>query len=153
MLARGSAAVASHEVFPLVEIGRDGNVEKTHHHLFVGLLAPPDILVRIGIMRVLARVVIPGDRLENGSRFQREWLGQLVAQLPFEIPADLEQGLDAAVRMNQIVFELFSTPVHMRKEPEQRRVVRQRSARCRGGSLAKTKPTPVWSIAAWPMAI
>jgi hypothetical protein len=53
-LARGSAAVTPHEVFPLVEIRGDGDVEKTHHHLFVGLLAPADLLVRIGIVWILA---------------------------------------------------------------------------------------------------
>ena len=53
-LARECAAfVAAHEVFPLVEIRRDGDIEKTHHHLFVGLLAPADLPVGIGVMWVL----------------------------------------------------------------------------------------------------
>ena len=54
-LERGrGAAVAAQEVFPLVEIRRDGDIEKTHHHLLIGLLASADLPVGIGVMWVLA---------------------------------------------------------------------------------------------------
>src|SRR5258708_5779242 len=123
LMSRRGAIVAPHEVSPLVEIRRDGDIEKTNHHLFVGLLAPADFLIRSGVMRVAARVVVPGDSLEHGACLQTERVRKFVAQLPFEIPAHLEQRLDAAAGMNQIVFEFFTTPVHMRKELHKRRAL------------------------------
>src|SRR6202030_2825837 len=53
LLGGRAAAVAPQEVFPLVEIRGYGDVEKTYHHLFVGLLAPAPLVVRIGIRRML----------------------------------------------------------------------------------------------------
>jgi hypothetical protein len=47
----------------LVDICGHGHIEKTHHHLVVGLIAPVNGRCRIGIMRIAFRIVEPGHGL------------------------------------------------------------------------------------------
>ena len=69
----------ANEVLGLVQIGADGYVEKSDHHFIVGLIAPADGRVWIGIVRIIFGIVVPGDGLQHGAGGQRERLGKAVA--------------------------------------------------------------------------
>src|SRR5437016_6482274 len=75
----------ANEVMPLINIRRHRNIEEADHHLVVSLAAPGHCFFRIGIVRIVPRVVEPGDSLEPRAGFEEPWLGQPVAQLPVEV--------------------------------------------------------------------
>src|SRR5208337_610360 len=43
------------------------NVKETNHHLIVRLAAPSDGLVRIGVVHIFIRIVVPGHCLQPSS--------------------------------------------------------------------------------------
>src|SRR5579863_621014 len=51
----------------LVHRGSHGNIEKSYHHLFVGLISPANRRLRIGVVRIIARIVVPRDSLQFRS--------------------------------------------------------------------------------------
>src|SRR5260370_4651050 len=116
---------------------RDRNVEKSHHHFVIGLFAPAHFGIRIRIVQVRFGIVVPRDRLKFCSRFQVTRHRQLVAHLPVEMIVDAKQRLNfilwpaicTGIFANQVVFESFSTQVHMREKTEQRGVIGNRAAR------------------------
>src|SRR6266849_1066900 len=120
----------------LVHFSRHRDVEKAYHHLVVGLFAPAHLGIRIRIVRVGLRIVVPRDGLKFRSSTQEPRLRQPVAHLPMEVIVDAEQGFDCILRLaigahflaNQVVFESLSTQVHVRKKTEQRGVTRERAA-------------------------
>ena len=69
LLLRGIAL--ADEVVGLVEIGADGHVEESDHHFIVGLIAPADGGVGIGIVRIIFRIVVPGYGLQHRAGGQR----------------------------------------------------------------------------------
>src|SRR4029077_2901109 len=80
---------------------------------------------RVGIMRVVARVVEPGQGLELGASLEKPRLRQAVGQLPEEIVVDLEKRLDASIGANNVVREAPAAQMHVRKKTEHGGVVRQ----------------------------
>ncbi len=57
----------SDEKMLLIQRGRYGDVEEAHHHLVVRLLAPTHGSVRVRIVWIFFRIVIPSDRLSEKS--------------------------------------------------------------------------------------
>jgi hypothetical protein len=170
-LVRSCVAI---EEFFLVDVAFDGDVEKADHHFVVGLIAPADGAVGIGVVRIVFGVVIPGDGLEFGACFQRERVGEFVAHLPVEMVVHAKQSLDRigirrdAVRMragrmrivwmDDVVFEAFAAEMHMGEEAEEEGVVGERAAgfvrtRLGGAVFAKRRPTRVVSVPAWPLVV
>ena len=116
--------LVAHEELLFIHVGGDSDVEEADHHLFVGLAAPADFYVGIGIMRVVLGVVVPRDGLEFGSGFKEARLGQAIAELPVKVVVvQAQQRLSAAIGMNDVVFEGLAAQVHVRKEAEERAVV------------------------------
>src|SRR5271169_843277 len=79
------------EVVGLVQIGADGYVEEADHHFIVGLIAPADGGVGIGIVGIIFGIVEPGDGLQNGAGGQRPRLGETITQLPVKIVVYAQQ--------------------------------------------------------------
>src|SRR5207244_11942673 len=57
---------SANEVLPLIHGPRNGDVEEADHHFVVCLVAPCDSRVRVGIVSILTRIVVPGNRLNFG---------------------------------------------------------------------------------------
>src|ERR1700722_7379257 len=138
--SRGPAAYLGSmpdEVAALVETCRHRYVEKPHHHLVVSRLAPARGRLRVRVMRIVTRIIVPGDGLQLRPGFQQTRFRETVAHLPVEVIMDVEQRFHfpilARARMrfsvNNVVRKPFSTQVHVRKKAQQRRIVRQSSAR------------------------
>lgn len=53
----------------LVYPRRNGDIEESHHHFVVGLFAPAHLGIRIRIVRIGLRIVVPRDCLKLCSRF------------------------------------------------------------------------------------
>src|ERR1700693_2177313 len=53
------------EVTGFVHSGGDRDVEKSDHHFIVGLIAPADCYVGVGIMWIVFGIVVPRDGLEH----------------------------------------------------------------------------------------
>src|ERR1700674_1634225 len=53
----------------LVCAGGHRAVEKAHHHFVVGLLAPAHLSIRIRIVRIRLRIVVPSDGLQFRAPF------------------------------------------------------------------------------------
>src|SRR5277367_2581246 len=111
----------------LVEIGAHGYVEEADHHFVVGLIAPADGGVGIGIVRIILGIVVPGDGLQHGAGGQWERLGKAITQLPVEIVIDAEERFGGFIGAQNIVFEAFSAQVHVREKTEQYGVVGKRA--------------------------
>src|SRR2546428_10948914 len=67
------------KILPLIDGAGNSNIEEAHHHLFMALVAPPDGRVRVWIVRVVPRVVIPRDGLDPRAGFKRTRLGEPIA--------------------------------------------------------------------------
>jgi len=80
-----SRGLSAHKKLLLVHVRRHCYIEKSDHHLLISLVAPGHGGVRIRIVRIVARVVVPGHGAQPGSRLQRNRLGQSVAQLPVKM--------------------------------------------------------------------
>ena len=78
------------EVTGLVQICPYCYVEKSDHHFVVGLIAPADGGVGIGIVGIIFGIVVPGDGLQHGAGGQRQGLGEAIAELPVEIVIDAQ---------------------------------------------------------------
>ena len=59
------------KIAELVEIRCNGHIEKTNHHLVVRLLAPAHGRLRVRVMGIVARIIVPGDGLQFGAGFQQ----------------------------------------------------------------------------------
>src|SRR5262244_634790 len=94
-----SAFRLAEEELPLIDTCGHGNIKESNHHLVVGLITPLHRTVWVGIVGIIARVVIPGDRLQLRSRFQESRLCQPVTQLPIKVIVHAEQSFDPGVRM------------------------------------------------------
>src|SRR5216683_2764502 len=64
----GSTGSAADEIVPLVQMGGYGDIKETDHHLLIGLIAPPHCARGIRVVRIVPRVVVPGDGLEFRTR-------------------------------------------------------------------------------------
>src|SRR5689334_20984355 len=78
-------------------------------------------------MRVVSRVIKPGDGLKAraGREFTR--VQQFVTQLPKKVVANAEECLFAAVRLQDVVVESLASQVHMREEAQESGVIKKRS--------------------------
>ena len=70
--------VANKELL-LVDVGGHSDVEKSDHHFIVGLVAPTDSLIWIGIVQIVGGIIEPCDCLQFRSSFQRHGLREFVA--------------------------------------------------------------------------
>ena len=59
----------------LVQVAGHGHVEESHHHFVVGLIAPAHRYIRVGIVRIVFRIVVPRHGLQHRAGFQRARLG------------------------------------------------------------------------------
>ena len=78
-------------------------------------------------MRVVGRVVVPGDGAQSCASFQFAGLGEAVTQLPVKVIVDAEQRLDGVVVVEDVVFEALAAQVHVGEEAEQSGVVGERA--------------------------
>ena len=69
-------AALADEVMGLVEIGAHCYVEEADHHFIVGLIAPANGGVGIGIVGIIFGIVVPGDGLQHGASGQRAAVGR-----------------------------------------------------------------------------
>src|SRR4029077_6304060 len=97
--------------------------------LFAGLIAPSDRAAWVGIVRILARIVIPTNGLQQCARLEHSRLRQAVAQLPVKCVVDAEQRFDRASVVNQVVLKPRSAQMQVREEAQQRGVVWQSAMR------------------------
>ena len=112
------------EVLPLIHGPRNGDVEEADHHFVVCLVAPCDSRVRVGIVSILTRIVVPGNRLNFRPCFHPQWFRKTIAELPEKIVVHSKQCFDVRAVVNDVVLESFAAQMHMRKEAEQRRIIR-----------------------------
>ena len=120
-------AALADEVMGLVEIGAHCYVEEANHHFVVGLIAPANGGIGIGIVRIIFGIVVPGDGLEHGAGGQLERLGEAITELPVKIVIYAEERLRGFVWAQNIVFEAFSAQVHVREKAQEEGVVGQRA--------------------------
>ena len=74
-------------------------------------------------MRIVLRIVVPGDRSQFRPRLQQARVGQPVTQLPMEVIVHSQQHFHAAVVVHNVVLEALSAQMHVGEETEQRRIV------------------------------
>src|SRR3984885_13062706 len=115
----------ANEKLLLINIGGHGDVEKSNHHFIVSLISPADGFVWIRIVAILGSVIEPRDGLQFGSGFQRERLGEVVAQLPIKIVVPAEKSFLRLIGVDDVVFKALAAQMHVRKKTEERGVVRQ----------------------------
>ena len=108
----------------------DHEVDEADHHLVLGLVAEADRERRVGVRRVVGRVVEVRDDFDHGAFGHLDRVGQLVPGLPVEVPAtDLEQRLFPAVGPVRHVLEVPSAIVHVRREGQDLAVLPEAVAR------------------------
>ena len=161
----------------LVRLRRHGHIEESDHHFLIGLIAPGHDRYRIRVVRIVARVVIPGDRAHPRSSLQQSRLCEAITQLPVKVIIHAQQRFDRSVTPHSVVFEALPAQVHMGKQAEQRGIVGQRALRphskvsrargddervivqlqsddpCAGGFLANTRPMLLWSLPGVPLVV
>ncbi len=76
-------------------------------------------------MRVVGRVVVPGNRSELRSGLEQSRLRQSITQLPVEVVVDAQQHFNAPIVMNNVVFKSFSPEMHVREQAQQGGIVWQ----------------------------
>ena len=108
--------VRTEKVTRFVHIGRDGNVEKSDHHFIVRLIAPANRHVRIWIVRIVFRIVVPRDSLKHNACVKWQRMGEAITQLPIKIIIYAQEGLRGAAGMKDVVFEALAAEVHVREE-------------------------------------
>src|SRR5215813_6345222 len=92
-------------------------LEPWNEHLVPTLLAPEDFFIGSGVIAVLDRVVVVGERDQFAARGNLQRLGQFVMELPVEVELrHVEQDLLAAVGPDESVFDVLAAQVHVRRE-------------------------------------
>src|SRR5258708_2539861 len=67
-----------------IYVGVERNLEEPEHHLFPALISIANLDLRIGVTRVVSRVVIPGSARDSGSFRQEDRRCRQVRKLPTE---------------------------------------------------------------------
>ena len=111
------------EELPFVHDCWDGYVEESHHHFVGGLISPGDGLGRIGVVRIVFGIVVPGNGAQFRSRLDDSRLSQAIAQLPVKMIIDPQEGFDAAVLVEYVVFEALAAQMHVGEKAEQGGIV------------------------------
>ena len=94
----GSARCSgANEKVPFIHAGRNGHIEKSHHHFIRGLVAPGYQLGGIRIVRIVARVVIPGHRTQLCSSLEYSGFSEAITQLPMKVIVHAQKDLNAAI--------------------------------------------------------
>ncbi len=95
----------------------DRHFEEPDHHFFPPLFAEVDFLLRIGVRRVIRRVVEMRGALDHGAGGDHLGLGQGVPQLPVEVVARYaKQDFLFARRIDRTILEILAAEVHVRQE-------------------------------------
>src|SRR5689334_12801712 len=102
----------------LVHSSRHSHIEEANHHLVIGLVAPHYRTVRVGIVHIVSRIVVPGNRLQRSPSFHGTRFCQAVAQLPVEIVVHAQHGFDASVSTHEVVLKPLAPKMHMREETQ-----------------------------------
>src|SRR5579864_2480270 len=106
------------------------HIEEADHHLFPALWAETDGILRVGIVRIAARVIEVSDGFQLRPRFERQRLGEAVRKLPIKVVRiHPKQRATFAIGRHDVVLEAFPPQVHMWKETQQQRVIGQRAPR------------------------
>src|SRR5262245_37035709 len=92
-------------------------LEPWDEHLVPALLAPEDFFIGSGVIAVLDRVVVVGERNQFAARGNLQRFGQFVMELPVEVELrHVEQDLLSAVGPDESVFDVLAAQVHVRRE-------------------------------------
>src|ERR1017187_3318065 len=98
-------------------VGWYHDVIEAEHHFFPALLAETNGGRRIGIVRIVGRVVEPTGAFDDGSGRDLQRLSQLIVELPEKVVVwNSEQHFGSPVGINGAIFERLSAHVHVRKE-------------------------------------
>jgi len=90
----------------LIQRGRYGDVEEAHYHLVVRLLATPHGSVRVRIVWIFFRIVIPSDPLSEKSLERK--LGQ-ERRIAFEARASISYNLEVVYQLWRFIGWLEQT--------------------------------------------
>src|ERR1700730_1527850 len=66
----GARTLAANKKLLLIHFCRHCQIKESDHHLLIRLIAPCNRCIRVGVMRIVARVVIPRHRSQFGSGLQ-----------------------------------------------------------------------------------
>ena len=110
-----------------IRLHRQRQVDESGEHFLPGLIAPIDVLRRVGIERIVRRIVVPRHAFQHRPFGQHLRLLQIIRKLPVEVVARYaEQRFRLPVRVGCPVLESLAPHVHVRKHGEQRGIVMQR---------------------------
>ncbi len=96
----------SDEKMLLIQRGRYGDVEEAHYHLVVRLLATPHGSVRVRIVWIFFRIVIPSDPLSEKSLERK--LSQ-ERRIAFEARASISYNLEVVYQLWRFIGWLEQT--------------------------------------------
>ncbi len=105
-LLTAQLVLCSDEKMLLIQRGRCGDVEEANHHLIVRLLAPPHRNVRVRIVWIFFRIVIPSDRLSEKSLVRK--LSQ-ERRIAFEACAPISYNLEVVYQLRRFIGWLEQT--------------------------------------------
>src|SRR5947209_7586326 len=115
--AANSVCRRSDEELLLADSGIHSDIEKAHHHLGPGLFAPDDCGIRIGVVRIILRVIKSRNGLQGRAALQWNRVGQPVAQLPEKVVMrNPKQGANSSMRLDDVVLEGLASKMHVREE-------------------------------------
>src|SRR5882724_4394799 len=88
-----SSLCLSNKECPFIHPRGHRDVEESHHHFIVGLLAPANRRCRVRVVGIAGRVIEPSHRLQLRSRLQHARLRKSVAHLPVKVIVHSQQWL------------------------------------------------------------
>ena len=101
------------------------HIKEANHHFVIRLVTPHDRTVRVRIVGIVGRVVVPGNSLKGGSRFQRTRFRESITQLPVEVIVHSQERFYGPIRTHEIVFKFFAPKMHVGEETQQQGIVGQ----------------------------